>query len=76
MADPDFLLGMRVFTSILAVQRTKRTEVVAMPIRKRRRNWSVRIHCEEVPAVFQIGNVLVMHPSIYIKIQKEFPSGP
>lgn len=76
MAESAFLMGMQVFPSILAVQSTKRMEVVAMPIRKRRRNWSVRIHWEEVPAVFRMGNTLVVHPSIYKKMKKEFPSCP
>jgi len=73
MADAGFCIGMRVITNPLAVIREKHADVVRTPVRKRRRNWLVRITWTETPAAYKLGAAtLVVHPSIYEKMKKEF----
>lgn len=67
------LMGMNIRTSPYAVTRSKKVELVRHPIRKRRRNWAVKVTWLETPAVFKLGDgTLVCHPSIYQKLVREF----
>lgn len=67
------LMGMNIRTSPYAVTRSKKVELVRHPIRKRRRNWGVRVTWVDTPAAFVLeGRDIICHPSIFDKLMKEF----
>lgn len=73
MFETTFPIGLQVQTSPLAVSRSKNVELARHPIRKRRRNWSIKVTWQEKPAVWQVGNhTLICHPSIYQQLVRDF----
>lgn len=70
-ADTFTYCGVRVTVSPFATTRDKQVEVVACQIRKRRRNWSVRVSWIEKPAAYHLANgSLICHPTIYTQLKK------
>ena len=73
MGDVGCLMGMRIQTSIFAVTHRKQVELIRHPIKKWRRNWSVRVTWHQDPCAYKLGDhTLVCHPAIYEKLKKEF----
>lgn len=73
MLDPAFLMGMRIQQSPYATMRSKKVEVVRHAIRKRRRNWAVKVTYQDKPAIIKLGDhTLICHPTIYQKLVREF----
>lgn len=73
MPESTFLMGMQITQSPFATLRSKKTELVRHPLRKRRRNWGVKVTWLENPAVFKLGDgTLICHPTIYQKLVREF----
>ena len=68
-----FYMGMRIHTSPHAIKLRKAVQLVRHPLRKRRRNWAVKVTWHEDPAIFVLNSTtLICHPAIYQKFQKEF----
>lgn len=62
-------MGMQIRLSALAITTSKKVELARHPSRKRRRNWSIKVTWQEMPAVFAVGDhTLICHPSIYEKL--------
>ena len=47
--------------------------VMRHPIRKRRRNWSIKRVETKVPTIMTSGNTVYMHPSLYAQLRKDTP---
>ena len=64
------LHGISITASALAVHSFTEFRVVRISSRKRRKAWRVDRVVTERPACYQMGNTLVMHPSLVAKLKE------
>lgn len=69
--DGMCMLGVSVSQSLLAVK--QEGKVQKHPIPKRRRGW--RVVRVSVPCAYQMGDRLVVHPTIYEQMKRELAGG-
>lgn len=65
------LLGLRIIESPYAIQVREYCAVEPWPIKKRRRNWTIRRHRIEKPAMLRTSDgVVIVHPTLMAQLRK------